>query len=272
MANTSFSSLTSGWRWLILRNINHINHEGDLQPPTSQAVLLIADISGFTQFMKLHRMATNHAKQIVVKLLRAIISVSAPPLKLAELEGDAAFFYAVCPEGNVPRTLAAIKTQLPAFFQAFYQALHQTCDLRLCVCEACTKVEDMRLKIVLHAGEVAIERIQTFEKLFGLDVILVHRLLKNPLSAREYILMTDPIFRQFGDFYELRPEKCKVNCEGIGKVETHVFYPPAELSGAAGNRTEKPSASFLQKLRWTAKLDGKFFLELLGLHKQKAPA
>lgn len=247
-------------------------NEGELQPSTSQAVLLIADISGFTQFMKLHRMATNHAKQIVVKLLRAIISVSAPPLRLAELEGDAAFFYALCPEDNVPHTLSTIKAQLPGFFRAFYHAMYQTCDLRLCLCDACTKVEDMRLKIVLHAGEVAIERIQAFEKLFGLDVILVHRLLKNPLPSREYILLTESVYRHFGDFYALQPERCKVNCEGIGKVETHVFYPPAELIGVHGHRTNKSAPSFLQKLRWTAQLDKSFFLEMLGLQKQKAPA
>jgi hypothetical protein len=39
---------------------------------TSKAILLVADISGFTNFMKLHALSTNHAKQIVVRLLLRI--------------------------------------------------------------------------------------------------------------------------------------------------------------------------------------------------------
>jgi len=243
-----------------------------VQPATSNAILLIADISGFTQFMRLHRMATSHAKQIVVRLLQSIISASAPPLRLAELEGDAAFFYALYPtKKELPQALAAVKTQLPEFFRSFYRALHQTCDLRLCVCEACTRVEDLRLKIVMHAGEVAIERIQSFEKLFGLDVILVHRLLKNPLPAREYVLMTEEIYRELGGFHELQPERCRVNCEGIGRVETLVFYPPAELIGVAASRSAARQPSFLQKLRWIVQLDWGFVRSVLAGHKQKTP-
>ena len=34
----------------------------------SPAVLLIADISGFTRFMRLHALTTSHARQIIVRL------------------------------------------------------------------------------------------------------------------------------------------------------------------------------------------------------------
>jgi class 3 adenylate cyclase len=243
-----------------------------MPPSTCQALLLIADIGGFTQFMKLHRMSVNHAKQVIVELLKAIISASSSPLKLAEIEGDAAFFYAVCPEDSakLPDVLAQLKAQMLAMFRAFYQVKQNLNSLRLCVCDACKGANNLRLKIIVHSGEVAFERIQAFEKLFGLDVILVHRLLKNHLSAREYILMTEPVLRQLGGFYALQPEKCKVNCEGIGKVEAHVFYPPAELIGVADNRSENAPPSFLRKLRWAAQLDGNFFLDLLRPQKQKA--
>ncbi|NIO06511.1 MAG: DUF2652 domain-containing protein, partial [Deltaproteobacteria bacterium] len=67
---------------------------------SSRTLLLIADISGFTEFMRLHAMATRHARQIVVRLLRAMIEATGPPLRVAELEGDAVFFYAVGIEEN----------------------------------------------------------------------------------------------------------------------------------------------------------------------------
>ncbi|MDZ7269290.1 MAG: DUF2652 domain-containing protein [candidate division KSB1 bacterium] len=235
-----------------------------MQPATSKAILLIADISGFTRFMRLHRMAISHAKQIVVRLLQSIISASTPPLTLAELEGDAAFFYALSAgEKDLPQTLAAVKTQIPQFFRSFYQALYQTRDLRLCVCEACMRVEELRLKIVMHAGDIAIARIEKFEKLFGLDVILVHRLLKNPLPAREYILMTREVYRQLDGFHELQPEKCRVDCEGIGRVETLVFYPPPELTGLPSTPVAATPPSLWHKLRWIAQLDWGFLRSLL---------
>jgi hypothetical protein len=54
----------------------------------SKAILLVADISGFTKFMKLHAISTSHAKQIIVRLLKSLMKASKPPLKVAELEGD----------------------------------------------------------------------------------------------------------------------------------------------------------------------------------------
>lgn len=234
---------------------------------TSHAFLLIADISGYTQFMKLHRMSVNHAKQVTVELLKALISATSSPLKLAELEGDAAFFYAEAPreETKWPVLAARLKTQVLEMFRAFYRAKQKLNDLRLCMCEACVGVNDLKLKIVVHAGEVAIERIQSFEKLFGLDVILVHRLLKGGLGMRDYVLMTEPVSNALGDFFALPAEPQQLDCEGIGVVATSVYYPPASLIHLP---TEEPQISFWQKLLFTFKLDTRFMSELLRLSKR----
>jgi hypothetical protein len=83
-----------------------------MRPSTYKALLVIVDISGFTQFMKSYENVANHAMQVVVELLRAVISAAAPPLKLAEVEGDAAFFYALCKEdGDITRELARSKSR-----------------------------------------------------------------------------------------------------------------------------------------------------------------
>lgn len=236
---------------------------------TYKALLLIADISGFTQFMMLHKMTTCHAKQIVVKLLEAIVSAAAPPLKLVELEGDAAFFYAACQhdDSELDQHLAAVKTQILNLFRSFYQTLQHLADLQLCICEACAGTQNLRLKIVMHAGEVAVEQIRSFEKLFGLDVILVHRLLKNSVPSKEYVLMTTSVYSRIGDFYQLQPEIRKENCEGIGKIETAVFYPPAELIGLVEIRKEVAQPKFLDKLGWYLRLDWIGLLDILGIRK-----
>ena len=197
-----------------------------MQPSSYKALLVIADISGFTQFMKSHANDAKHAMQVVVELLRAVISAAAPPLKLAEVEGDAAFFYAICKEdGGSARELAAIKQQVMSFFRTFYQTLQRLCALYPCARNA----RDLRLKVVIHAGNVAIEHIHGFDKLFGMDVILAHRLLKNSVPASEYVLMTEAAYNWLGDFHQLEPERQAQYYEGIGVVETVVIYLPARL-------------------------------------------
>lgn len=199
-----------------------------MQPSTYKALLVIADISGFTRFMKSHENAANRAMpvEVVVELLRAVISAAAPPLKLAEVEGDAAFFYALCrDDDDISAELAAIKKQVMGFFRSFYQTLHRLCALNPCA----RKAQDLRLKVVIHAGEVALEHIHGFDKLFGMDVILAHRLLKNSVPAQEYVLMTEAAYNWLGDFHQLEPERQAQYYDGIGVVETVVIYLPARL-------------------------------------------
>ena len=60
----------------------------------AQVSLILADISGYTSFVTMHRISVLHAEQIVTELLEAIISQIEAPLILNKLEGDAVFLYA----------------------------------------------------------------------------------------------------------------------------------------------------------------------------------
>ena len=51
----------------------------------------------------------------------------------------------------------------------------------------------MTLKIVAHQGHVSFYKVKEYEKLFGPDVILVHRLLKNDIPEHEYMMTTNNI-------------------------------------------------------------------------------
>src|SRR5690349_19282802 len=57
-----------------------------------QALLMIADIAGYTRYMQLHRLSLAHSQVITGRLLKAVVR-GAPQLKLIETEGDAVFFY-----------------------------------------------------------------------------------------------------------------------------------------------------------------------------------
>jgi hypothetical protein len=51
----------------------------------------------------------------------------------------------------------------------------------------------LSLKVVSHYGEVTGIAVKDHKKLFGKDVIVIHRLLKNSLDQKEYVLVTDPL-------------------------------------------------------------------------------
>jgi hypothetical protein len=235
---------------------------------TTRAILLVADISGYTKFMKHHSIAISHAKQIIVRLLKSLIATSRLPLKLAELEGDAVFFYAAGVQGRREEIAPNIRSQVARLFATFEREIKQIDSLSTCPCEACDNITDLKLKQVLHYGDVAIEKIESFEKLFGLDVILVHRMLKNTVPSREYVMMTAPMYEYMGEFYGLEPERRQEEFEGVGQVETLVFYPAALPDSTRALEPPKPP-SLLQRLAWRYRISRDFVLERLGLRKFK---
>lgn len=239
-------------------------------PPNT--VLLIADISGFTRFMRLHALSTSHARQIVVRLLKALVAASQPPLKVAELEGDAVFFYAPVSGQNLGPVVQQVKAQMLTFFQVFKEEVHALSQMQACVCDACTSVGGLRLKQVVHAGEVSIEQIDRFEKLFGLDVIVVHRLLKNTVPASEYVMLTDPAWEAFGGFYALEPERRMEAFEGVGELETLVLYDQDLAPVLARQPTPVLAPTRTDTLGWKLKMHGRTILELLTGRKPGALA
>ena len=57
---------------------------------TGRSLLLIADIGGYTEYMRFHRMSLAHAEVNTARLLEKVID-AVPEFDLIEIEGDAAF-------------------------------------------------------------------------------------------------------------------------------------------------------------------------------------
>src|SRR5689334_8961815 len=68
---------------------------------------------------------------------------------------------------------------------------------RICQCGACSTAHDLTLKIVSHYGEITPSHIKDHVKLFGKDVITVHRLLKNDIAHHEYALFTQALAQEW---------------------------------------------------------------------------
>ena len=181
-----------------------------------QALLVIADIRGYTPFMKAHWTSLAHAQDVVARLLEAVID-AAPSLTPLEIEGDAAFFYAWVEgaERPAPRLLEHIV----AMHRAFHACQQEITTLNTCRCEGCRQTGRLRVKFVAHVGEVAVQRVKQSTKLAGLGVILVHRMLKAPVPVPEYLLLSDALFHAAGR--DVHGRHIEEELPGLGPTAMH---------------------------------------------------
>lgn len=190
---------------------------------TQDAVIVLADIGGYTRFMKLNEMALVHAESIISELLASVIDHAEHPLTLNKLEGDAALFYAVADAD--PRAVAeSALRQVNGFFHAFSARKKEISLDALCHCGACTKVEQLHIKAVVNFGGVVVRRVRQFEEITGTSVITAHRLLKNSVPLREYVLMAEAFAQVLGGAPSGGTAVTEQFRE-IGAVNA-IYYPP----------------------------------------------
>jgi len=163
----------------------------------TRAVLLIADISGYSDFITHREVSLLHAEQIITELLEAMIDRSEHPLVLNKFEGDAALLYAESGADPVA-VVSDVLAQLRAMFAGFAVCRDRIRESRSnCSCDACAKISNLELKAFVHCGEIAIKKIRQFEELAGEEVILIHRLLKNQVPERDYVMLTEAVAAQW---------------------------------------------------------------------------
>ncbi len=153
---------------------------------TKKGTLFIPDISGFTQFV--NRTEVSHSKHIIEELLDVIVKEVGDYFEISEIEGDAVLFYRFENQPNINN----IKEIAIRMFERFHQHLLYYHRDRVCDCGACSSSGLLTLKFIVHFGPLQEYAIGDRVKLFGREVILAHRLLKNHLDSREYILVTQP--------------------------------------------------------------------------------
>ena len=150
--------------------------------------LAIFDIGGYTEFIRNNTATLAHAHEAISVLLENIADNADYPLTLNKFEGDAALMYADV--GADPKAAVSdISRQIFAIFPKFKDRVSRLAAERTaCPCGACRNVDQLRLKAVVHLGVAAFRKIRQFEEMAGEDVIIVHRLLKNTVPLKEYVL------------------------------------------------------------------------------------
>ena len=232
---------------------------------SDRSLLLIADIGGYTEYMSTHRMSLAHAEVNTARLLEKVVD-AVPDFELVEIEGDAAFFShradSVDGEGAIALTLEAAT----AMHQAFHVERKYVAT-NLCPCDACHQANNLKLKFVAHIGEVAIQTIRDRRKLVGIDVILVHRLLKNPVDVPEYVLVSEDLYHTAGATLPGPEHEVYQQVEGIGEVRAY-FVDVADLPSPP----PIPDPSLAVRLGKTLVVAGAGMPYMLGLRRRRRTA
>ncbi len=154
-------------------------------------LLFVPDISGFTQFV--NQTEISHSRHIIEELLEVLIDANEIGLSISEIEGDAILFYR---EGQAP-SAAALLAQVQRMYVGYHAHLKKYETHRICQCGACSTANKLMLKFIVHYGDVGRQHVKDFSKLFGKHVIVVHRLMKNGVPHREYVLLTQQLVNAY---------------------------------------------------------------------------
>jgi class 3 adenylate cyclase len=232
--------------------------ENPPEPRTERVVLILADISGYTRFMLASQESLVHGQQVITELLESIIREVEIPLEIKEIEGDAVFLYAVKPDDDAAweEVRRIIGSKLVRFFEAFARTILELSESTLCPCAVCRNLDQLELKIVVHSGEALFHRVGRFSDISGVDVILVHRLLKNSVASNEYVLMTEAAYREIGFPVDVEVSKGEEHYPGFGAIPTYTYVtkgggPPTR--DALEHYYAAPFRAFGTDLRWFAK-------------------
>lgn len=199
-------------------------------PSAASGLLLLADISGYTSFLQSVAVAHKDdafadgavpdAYAVMSNLLDGIVARVVPPFTLSKLEGDAVFAYGI-ESAELPRG-ADLLDCMSKCYEDFRRRVESARSIWPCWCDACSRIEILDLKFILHAGAFVIQEIAAARELVGPEVVMAHRLLKTRaeelVGHGAYALVTTEAAARFQI-----PTKT-----ALPIVEQYEHYPPIE--------------------------------------------
>jgi hypothetical protein len=204
-----------------------------------------------------HRLSLAHAEANTARLLEKVID-AAPDFDLIEIEGDAAFLSRRADGLDHAATTRAVVSM----HRAFHAERHYVAT-NLCPCDGCTQANNLKLKFVAHIGDVATQTIRQRRKLVGIDVILVHRLLKNPVHVPEYVLLSEELYRTGESELPDSVHEVSQDLEGIGPVRSYFV----DIGDLAGPLPPLPDPPLVRRLGRTLDVAGRGLPYMLGLRR-----
>ena len=116
-----------------------------------------------------------------------------------------------------------------------------------------------------HVGDVAIQTIRHRRKLVGIDVILVHWLLKNWVEVPEYVLLSEDLYRAGGTSLSGPVHEIAEELQGIGEVRAF-FVDIEDLE----NAPSPPAPTWRGRFGRTAAVAGAGLPYMFGLRQRRS--
>ena len=152
-----------------------------------EGALVLADISGYSKFIA--QTEVDHSWSILHELLDTMVRSLQGRMDVSQVEGDAILFISGL-------TTPEVITAAEGTFVAFHRRLRDMQSVTTCPCNACANIGMLKLKFVVHHGKFSRQRLGNVEQLHGTDVIVAHRLLKNSVPSKEYLLVTEAVLER----------------------------------------------------------------------------
>ena len=130
-------------------------------PNAETACFAIADISGYTHFVS--GVELDHAQDIIADIMDTLVRALRPPFRLAKFEGDAAFVYALADKVDG----SPLQDSIEHAYFAFRKRLRSIKQASSCECQACSRMQSLDVKFVVHHGEFIRQKMSGREELAG---------------------------------------------------------------------------------------------------------
>lgn len=185
----------------------------------NKGCILLADISGYTRLVT--SLALEHSRTVVNVIFKKMYAATVKEYEVKEIEGDAIFALSV--EKNKQKLFDATLKQVEKYADTFYSVRDGlTKSPPDCKCEFCAHVDKMSIKFIVHYGEYTVDQIGPIKSVVGKDVVLAHRLLKNSVKSKSYVLMTEDALKLDKDYQEGLEDAHVENVEYFGDVRVGV--------------------------------------------------
>jgi hypothetical protein len=205
-------------------------------------------------------MSLAHAEATTAKVARKVID-AAPGFDLIEIEGDAAFLFRQL--GALDGDTVAATTQAALSMHRAFHIERQYVANNLCPCDGCAQADNLKLKFVAHIGEVATQTIKKRRNLVGINVIFVHRLLKNAVQVPEYVLLSEDLYRTGVADLPDTVQEVSQDLEGIGPI--HAYF--VDVGDIGDPLPPSLTPSLLGRLGRTVGLIGRGLPYMLGVRR-----
>tara|TARA_B100001939_G_scaffold311400_1_gene293925 strand:+ start:201 stop:899 length:699 start_codon:yes stop_codon:yes gene_type:complete len=207
--------------------------------------LLIADISGYTPFIKNHSMRKkpiigkkiadfwdSHAHKLINTLLEEVIQNFEPVMQFNKLEGDAALFF--LEEISDKNQMQDIYEKMVITRERFNSKVNSLQFVQSCPCDPCQQSKNLKLKMFLHKGYFNQTEIRNNQELSGEALIFIHRLLKNKVKSSEYFLFSGAVLEQLDKGLEFSLITQKI--DDFGKQKLGFIDFEGKSDTVVGNR------------------------------------